>query len=309
MRTTILAGLSVMFLAAGAFAQPGTAGFQILKLGYSARDLSLANSSDVLTKEPIAVFLNPAGLASAGDPQGIGLNILLTHRTYIAGTTIDLFGTRFEGGGFSFGTSLLLSTVPDIEVRNVVGDPAATFNAKDFAFAAGIAHSFDRFDVGMSATYLYEKLFIYESQGLAFNAGMKYSIADNIQIGVATGNIGSASQMISQRITLPLFLRAGGSYTTSLDANFALTAYAGVVTFKSGGITPSIGAELGYHDLIAFRAGYASGNDLMGFAVAGVTGFSFGGGVQYRFVKFDYSYVPIQQDFGNTQTFTLSFIL
>ena len=59
-----------------AFSQAGSAGFQILRLGYSARDLSLANSADAITKEPIAVFINPAGLASDESENGIGLDFM-----------------------------------------------------------------------------------------------------------------------------------------------------------------------------------------------------------------------------------------
>ncbi|MCL4511594.1 MAG: PorV/PorQ family protein [Bacteroidetes bacterium] len=284
-----------------AFSQAGSAGFQILRLGYSARDLSLANSADAITKEPIAVFINPAGLASDESENGIGLDFMLTHRTYIAGTTIDLFGTRFESGGISFGTSLLLSSVPDIEVRTVPGDPQATFSAKDFVFAAGVARKFDKMDIGVSATYLYEKLFVYESQGFAFNGGVKYSPAQNIELGLSAGNFGSTTAMLSQTIALPIFLRVGGSYTKTLDDNFSVTGFLGAATYKSGGITPSVGAEFNYQNILKLRAGYASGSD--------ITGFSFGAGVNYNFLRFDYSYVPMKLDFGNSQTFTLSFIL
>lgn len=301
MKSLCLISAFIILASSSAFSQAGSAGFQILKLGYSARDLSLANSADAITEEPIAVFINPAGLTSDKSENGIGLNFMLTHRTYIAGTTIDLFGTRFEGGGFSFGTSLLLSSVPDIEVRTVPGDPQATFSAKDFVFAAGIAHKLDRVDVGVSAMYLYEKLFVYESSGFAFNAGVKYSPAHDIELGLSAGNFGSSSAMISQNVALPIFVRAGGSYTRAIDNNFSLSGFIGAVTFKSGGITPSIGAEINYQNFLKLRAGYASGSD--------ITGFSFGAGVNYDFLRFDYSYIPMKLDFGNSQTFTLSFIL
>jgi hypothetical protein len=292
---------AVLLVSSHAYGQAGSAGFQILRLGYSARDLSLATSADAITTEPVSIFTNPAGLAFDANSEGIGLDVMLTHRTYIAGTTVDMFGTRFKAADMSFGTSLLLSSVPDIEVRTVPGDPEATFSAKDFAFAAGAARSFGRFDVGISAMYLYEKLFIYESSGYAFNAGVRYSVNDNIRLGLAAGNLGSSSAMISQKITLPAFLRAGGSYTGRLDDNLAVTGFAGVVTFKSGGISPSVGAELNYQNLLQLRAGYASGNDL--------TGVSFGAGIHYGFLRLDYSYVPMKLDFGNSQTFTLSFLL
>ncbi len=301
MKSTSLVFLSFLLSCSSAFSQAGSAGFQILRLGYSARDLSLASSSDAITAEPIAVFTNPAGLAAAPDESGIGLNFILTHRTYVAGSSVDLFGTRFEGGGFSFGTSLLLSSVPDIEVRTVPGDPQSTFSAKDFVFAAGIAHGFDKFNLGVSAMYLYEKLFVYQSNGLAFNAGLTYSPGRDVELGLSTGNLGSSSAMISERIVLPIYARAGARFTKSLDDNFTAAGYAGVVTFKSGGISPSIAAELNFRNLLDLRAGYASGNDL--------TGFSFGAGISYDFLRFDYSYVPMKLDFGNSQTFTLSFIL
>lgn len=301
MKSMALALAVVLLVSAQAYSQAGSAGFQILRLGYSARDLSLASSADALSKEPVAVYINPAGLAPAESSGGIGLDVMLTHRTYIAGSMIDMFATRFNAGSMAFGTSLLLSSVPDIQVRTVPGAPVATFSAKDFAFAAGMARRFGIVDVGISAMYLYEKLWVYESSGYAFNAGVQFSPVENVKVGVSAGNLGSSSAMIAQKIVLPAYVRAAGSYTAHLDNDFSLTGFAGLVTFKSAGITPSVGAELDFRDLLNLRAGYGSVSDL--------TGYSFGAGIHYGFLKLDYSYVPMKLDFGNTQTFTLSFLL
>lgn len=301
MKRYALAVLSLLFLPTLAFSQGGGAGFQILEIGYSARSLALASSNDVITNEPSAIFTNPAGLAANDNESGIGLNFMLTHRTYFAGTTIDMFGTRFGGDGLSFGTSLLYSSVPDIEARTTPSDdPQSTFAAKDFAFAFGIAKSFDKLDVGISAMYLYEKLFVYESDGYALNLGARYSPAEDVELGLSVGNLGSSSAMISQKITLPAFVRIGGSYTKTLDDNFSVTGYLDAASFKSGGITPGIGAEFSFQNLVRLRAGYSSGNE--------ITGYSVGAGINYKFLRFDYSYIPYKLDFGNSQTFTLSFM-
>ncbi|MGO9481906.1 MAG: PorV/PorQ family protein [Candidatus Kryptoniota bacterium] len=293
----------LLFASSPAFSQAGTAGFQILMLGYSARDLSLSSSADAVTKEPVAVFTNPAGLALENESA---LDFMLTHRTYFGGTTIDMFGTRFEAGSVSFGTSLLLSSVPDIEARTAPSDdPQSTFSAQDFAFAFGAASSFDRVDVGISLMYLYEKLFVYESQGYAVNFGLNYSLNREIELGLSAGNLGSSSAMISEKIALPAFVRIGASYIKTIDDNFRGTGYIGVVTFKSGGIMPSVGAELNYHNFLNLRAGYATATAGTNFT----TGFSFGAGINYSFLTFDYSYIPMKLDFGNSQTFTLSFNL
>ena len=107
--------------------------------------------------------------------------------------------------------------------------------------------------------------------------------------------------MISEKISLPAFARIGGSYSKSIDENFSVTGYLDATTFKSGGITPGFGAELAFQNSVRIRAGYSSGSE--------ITGFSFGGGIDYSFLRFDYSYVPLKLDFGNSQTFTLSFLL
>ena len=301
MKSIALAFATTLLITSQAYSQAGSAGFQILRLGYSARDLALSASGDALSNEPVAVYLNPAGLARSESQGGIGLDVMLTHRTYIAGTTIDMFGTRFQAATMSFGTSLLLSSVPDIEVRTVPGAAQATFSAKDFAFAAGMARRFGNVDIGVSGMFLYEKLFVYESTGYAFNAGVQFSPLENTEVGISAGNLGSSSAMVAQKIDLPAYLRAGGSYTATMDNNFSLTGFLGVVTFKSGGITPSLGADLNFQNLLQLRAGYGSGNDL--------TGFSYGAGIHYGFLELDYSYIPMKLDFGNSQTFTLSFLL
>ncbi len=303
MKSSRLIFAFLLFTSSSAFSQTGSAGFQILRLGYSARDLSLGNSTDAVTKEPNAVFTNPAGLALENENA---LDFMLTHRTYFAGTTIDMFGTRFEAGDISLGTSLLFSNVPDIEVRTVPSDdPQSTFSSKDFAFAIGDARSFDKVDVGVSLMYLYEKLFVYESHGYAVNLGLNYSLDRGIELGLSAGNLGTSSAMISEKIALPAFVRVGGSYAKAIDDNFTGIGYVGVVTFKSGGIIPSVGAELNYHKFLNLRAGYATTTAGTNFS----EGFSFGAGIDYSFLRFDYSYIPMKLDFGNSQTFTLSFIL
>jgi hypothetical protein len=299
MKNFILRVLVVSLFAVPVFPQGGSAGFQILEIGYSARNLALANSNDVVTSEPVSIFTNPAGLAAPENEKGIGLDFVLTHRTYFAGTTIDMFGNRFRGGGLSFGTSLLYSSVPDIEVREVAGDAQSTFAAKDFAFALGIARHFDKLDVGVSAMYLYEKLFVYQSSGYAFNLGLRYSLMQNVKLGLSAGNFGSSSAMISEKISLPAFVRIGGSYTQVIDDNFSLIGFVDAATFISSAITPGIGAEVAFRDFLRLRAGYSSGDEISGFA--------FGVGLNYSFLRFDYSYIPPKLDFGNSQTFTLSF--
>ena len=301
MKNSVLVMLAISLFSIPAFPQGGSAGFQVLEIGYSARNLALANSNDVITSEPSSIFTNPAGLATSENETGMGLDFMLTHRTYFAGTTIDMFGTRFQGGGLAFGTSLLYSSVPDIEVRDVPGDPQSTFAAEDFAFAVGMARSFGNVDVGISTMYLYEKLFVYESSGYAFDFGMRYSPTENVHLGLSAGNLGSSSAMISDKIVLPAFARIGGSYSEAIDDNFSAVGFADITTFRSGGITPGIGAELAFKDFLRLRAGYSSGNE--------ITGFSFGFGVNYSFLRFDYSYIPLKLDFGNSQTFTLSFVL
>ena len=308
-RLILVVAIPILITASNLFAQAGSAGFQILKLGYSSRDLSLANSADAVTGEPVAVFTNPAGIASPEEEGPLGWNTMLAHRNYIAGTTIDLFATRFQGAGFSFATGLLLSSVPDIEVRTVAGDAQGTFDARDFAFALGVARSVGDFDIGVSGTFLYEKIFVYESSGIALNGGIDFNPASNTKIGFAFGNIGSASEMIAQRVTLPHFVRLGGSYSTPVTDYLSAAGFVGVASFKSGGTVPSLGVEMTYDRLIVVRAGYASGDQISRSSLIGIPGFSAGAGIRYEFLRFDYSYIPLQQDFGSTQVFTLSFYL
>jgi hypothetical protein len=303
MKTTTLILYITFLIPASTFAQAGSAGFQILKFTYSARDLSLGNSSGAVTNEPSSLFTNPAGLSL--DNKG-AVNFMLTHRTYFGNTTIDMFGTRFETGNVALGIGLLLSSVPGLEVRIVPSDePQSTFSAKDFAFAIGAAHNFDKIDIGISFMYLYEKLFVYESQGYAANFGFNYSIDKNFELGLSAGNLGSSSAMISEKIALPAFIRIGGRYSATLDDNFTGTGYVGVSIMKSSNLTPSVGAELSFRNFLNLRAGYSTGVSGINFS----NGFSFGAGVSHSFLRFDYSYTPLKLDFGNSQTFTIKFIL
>ncbi|MGC8595293.1 MAG: PorV/PorQ family protein [Candidatus Kryptoniota bacterium] len=282
------------------YSQGGSAGFAILKIGFTARELSLGGSADVISTDPVAVLTNPASLTFSQE-EAYSSHFTLTHQQYIAGSTIDFLGSRFRVNGIGFGTAVLISSIPGIEVRTEPGPPQAIFSAKDFLFSFGAGKSFRNLDFGISAAYLYEKIFVYESQGLAFNAGLRYHLIENVVIGISAGNIGSASKMAYQPIALPVFIRAGGSYRHKFSQEFSATGYIGFHTFKSGGIHAAVGGEVGYMQMIYLRAGYSSGKDL--------TGMSFGAGFSYKFVRLDYSYVPLKLDFGNSQTFSLSFAI
>jgi|YelNatPaOPRAMG01_1025707.scaffolds.fasta_scaffold00070_36 hypothetical protein len=282
------------------YPQTGSAGFAILKIGFTAKELSLGGSADVVSSDPVSVLTNPASLAFVpGEMQSS--NLSLTHQKYIAGSTIDFLGSRFRIKGIGLGTSILISNVPDIQVRTEPGPAQASFSARDLLLGLGVGGSFNNLDLGISATYLYERIFVYESQGLAINAGLRYHLIKNAVVGLSIGNIGSASRMINQSITLPTFVRIGGSYLHKFSKDFSGTGYIGIQSFKSGGFHTSIGGEVAYMGMIYLRAGYNTGKDL--------TGISFGTGFSYKFVRFDYSYIPMKLDFGNSQTFSLNFAI
>lgn len=300
MKLTLLFSFLVIFNSA-LYSQPGTAGFSILKMGFAARELSLSSSADAVSSDPVAVLTNPASLGFPLEDVHYS-NLTLTHQQYIANSTLDFLGSHFNAGGeLGIGTSLLISSVPDIQVRTSPGPPQASFTARDFLLGVGIGKSFGKLDIGISAMYLYEKIFVYESDGLAFNAGLRFRPIENSTVGLSVGNIGSASKMAYESIALPIFLRMGGSYNYKISQDFSLTGYAGIQSFRSGGTHASFGAEIELMNMIYLRSGYTTAKYLAGM--------SFGTGFSYKFIRLDYSYIPLKLDFGNSQTFSLNFAL
>ncbi|HLP14782.1 MAG TPA: PorV/PorQ family protein, partial [Bacteroidota bacterium] len=201
----------------------------------------------------------------------------------------------------SLGFSFNATNTGGIDVRTRPGDAEGSFNAHDMAITGSVGLSLaEGFSLGVSGKFLYEKIYVDESSGYAFDFGGMYKISPDLTVGVSVDNLGSMNEMRTEAIELPALLRAGASYTGLLTDRFSYRVSGDYVTiFKQSDSHLHLGGELAFDNTLALRAGYQTG-----YEAKSISG---GLGIIYGKVRFDYAFVPFTSGFGSTHTFSLSF--
>ena len=278
-----------------AAAQTGSAGLQFLKLGVGARALAMGEAYSAIATDPSATYYNPAALSLVTSPR-----ILLMHKEWIQGTRTEFIGATSRTGDFSFGLSANSTSVDNIELRSVPGPALGTFDARNASIGLSGSYAFSpEFSAGMTMKYLYEKIYVYDASGLAFDFGGVYKTPWDVTLALAVNNLGSLSELDKESSTLPASIRGGAGYERDLEQlDSRLTLSTDIVSFTVEQKSHvHVGAELTYKETFSARAGYQTGYDAKSFS-AGV-------GIRYDIVALDYAYVPFQVDLGTTHTFSI----
>lgn len=280
------------------FSQTQKTGVQFLQLGLNARSSAMGDAFTAVTNDHSAFNLNPATIH-----QTKGRQLILSHWNGFADVTSDYLGATIPSENFTFAISAFTSAVSEIEVRLRPGDAEGLFDARNASLGAGLStKATDELYIGVSGKLLYEKIYIDEASGYAFDAGMLYSISNDINVGASILNIGKMSVLRSQSSVLPTSLRIGGSYVNSLSSEIALLATSDIVkVLDNDGMHLHIGIEADYQSQIMLRAGYQTGYETKSF--------SGGIGVQYSIIRIDYAFIPMSGAFSSTHLFSLMFNL
>lgn len=297
----IVLGLSVL-CSSTLLAQIGNSGMAFLKLGVSGRGVSMGDAMSALVEGAAAAYYNPAGLLPASQ-RGATTQLMFMHREWIQDTRTEFLGAAMPLGERSaLGASLVTTTVSDIEVRLRPGPADATFSARDLSaglsYAQGIGEDIR---LGITAKFLYEKILVDEASGFGVDLGAQVKTpVENLTAGIVVANIGTMSQLESEKISLPAMLRVGPAYSFGLGAD----EYTVNLAFDYMNVFPekhsylNTGAEFMFGRLLAVRGGYQFGSQGRGL--------SLGLGVGYGVVGLDYAYSHLAQDLGNTHTLSLA---
>lgn len=287
-----------LFVLHTASAQSVTTGLSFLKLGVGARSVAMGESFTAVSGDHASLYYNPASLRRSTRHE-----LMLMHRSWIAGTSTEYLGGTIVGDRWNYGFSLHSTSVDDIEVRLIPGDAEGTFSARNIALGGSVAYGVsDRLAIGMSGKFLYEKIFVDEASGYGIDLGMLYAYDDRISFGASVLNIGTMNKLRNQSSALPTTIRLGVAYTTGLTERLnGIGTVEAVKTIDDAHTHLHAGIELAYDHFAFVRAGYLTGYEFRSFS-AGV-------GLLYASVKFDYAFVPFSGAFNSTHTFSLSFLL
>ena len=276
-------------------AQAGQSGLSFLKLGVGARSLAMGEAGVASSNDPSAMYYNPAALKFAKNPQ-----VLIMHKEWIQGTQTEFLAVSFPVGSLNAGASVNATSVPDIEIRTRPGPAEGFFSARNAALSASAAYAIDTsLSVGLSLKYLYEKILVDETFGVAVDAGAVYESPWDITFGISLSNLGGMRRLRNEASKLPATVRFGAARTesiSSLDGSVVLAAdLVSVLPEKNTHLL--LGFEFNYKETFAIRAGFMSGYESRNFTL--------GAGVHYDMFKIDYAFAPLRLDLGTTHTFSL----
>lgn len=280
------------------FSQNIQTGLTFLKLGPSARSSGMGEAFTAIPNDHSSFYYNPSTIRSSDRSQ-----VTVSHRNGFAETTTDYIGATIPGEDITVAFSALTTSINGIEVRLQPGEAENTFDAKNGMLGIGAAINVsENLLLGVTGKLLYEKIFVDEASGYAFDGGIFYTLDENITVGFSATNFGQMSVLRSEHSVMPATIRVGASYRTSLSTEITVLAASDIVkTINDDGIHVHGGTEAIYNSMFALRAGYQTGYETKSFS--GVVG------ILYGIIRFDYAFVPNKGAFTPNHLFSLGFFL
>ena len=270
---------------------PASTGLSFLKSGAGARAVAMGEAFAALVDDASGTFWNPAGLAHLQRAE-----LIFTHNEWLQDITNEYFAIGFSIRKNVVGISFLSNSVGGIERRvNPTAEPLGIVYARDVMFGISYARFLDqRFSLGTSIKFLYEKIYVESCSGAAFDVGLQYQTTiHGLKTGLSWQNIGYMTKLKYESSKLPQLLRLGLAYqlpVNIMQGGIILTSD-WVKIFNSTSHI-NLGLEFGFKSFFVFRFGYQTGWD-----DKGIQG---GFGIMLRRYRLDYAYVPFKSDLGNS---------
>ena len=276
----------------------GNTGLSFLKLGFGARNVAMGDAGVGAANDVTAINYNPANLAGIESTQ-----LAFMHNSWIQDIRSELGGVKFNLFNLPFAIGFNVTTISDIQVREIAGDPISSFNAN--YFSGSISTGFylsDNLSFGTTLKYLYEGILNDEGEGFGFDFGLRYKTSvDGLFASAVIKNLGSMSPLRNEKTKLPTEIRIGPAYQFALSENiFKITTVGEFQKYlDTEDIHFNLGAEVLYNDIFAIRAGYQTGYISKGFTA--------GAGLRWGNLVFDYALSPLSLGLGSGNSISLSF--
>jgi hypothetical protein len=281
-----------------AASEAGTSGFMFLRLGNGARAGGMGEAFTAVADDATTIYWNPAGMTNVG-----GVEINLTHSEWLEGIRFEQASVLNEvfGGtagisftGVYYGSMDRYGTSPTLE-------PDGTFAPYDVSFAGGYAYDvLPNLSVGATAKLIYEKIDFESATGWAVDVGVLHrSVIEGLTLAASMLNLGPQASFVTEKFYPPFQIRGGASYRRDLPwLRGGVILAADAVFPNDGDAKLHMGMEYKYRSVLSVRAGYKAN-----YYVQGPT---LGVGIDYRSLRFDYAYMPMEFDLGDSHRFSLS---
>ncbi len=296
--------LAVLFgltntVCAGEFSKVGTAGAQFLKIGMGARYVGMGEASVACVNDAYAMYWNPAGLT-----QLSSASLSLTNVDWIGDVQLNHVSLGKPLGNYAaFGVSLTALSMGEMQVTTVEEPEGTgeTFVASSYSLSLGYARKMtDRFSVGLSGKYIWERISEERASGFALDFGtLFYTGFRSLRIGMNIANLGPEMKMDGPELSayhdpqpenpnyddvksklsvdpydLPLTFRLGLAYDVIESPESKLTVSMEAKHPNDNTQQASFGGEYLWRELFSLRAGYKFNYE--------EEGLTFGGGVKLK---------------------------
>jgi hypothetical protein len=296
MRLIRLLALMLVLAAAPVRAQTGAS---FLRLGVGARAAGMGEAYTAAADDATAAYWNPAGLLRVDRRQ-----VTFFHNEWFQDIRSEFFALVLPGHEKAVALALNSTNTGDIEIRGnqPTPEPDGTFAAHDLVLSVSYARRLKpKWDFGITLKYLYQKIFLEESSGLAGDFGLRYRFQDMpLALAATVQNLGFMSKLRDESPELPRMIRLGAVYEFAAAGAPGWTAAADWVTDWDGNSHLHIGAEVILRQRFALRSGYQTGYEFKNV--------HFGLGLNLGNLLFDYGYVPLQQDFGQGHRLAVTYL-
>lgn len=324
---------------AGAGDRLGTGGAAELLIPVGARDIAMSGATVSTSRGIEALFWNPAGVGRISGSAAF----YFSHMSYIADIGVDYGAAAVNFPGFgALAVNAKALSIGEIAVTtNENPDGTGTSFTPQF-FNLGLTYArllSDRVSVGVTVTFISERMADVSATGVAFNAGVTYdnlASIEGLSIGVVLKNIGPQMEFDGGGLMyvaevedqnrppgyykaeaapfeLPSVVEFGVGYRLAFDPQNALEL-AG--TFQSNNFAEDeyrLGAEYAFESTLFLRAGLTmaeggwvpwNGDEERSF----IYGPTFGAGFHHRFgtldLTVDYAFRSAEV-FSNNHVFSL----
>lgn len=278
--------------------EAGTSGFVFLRLGNGARASGMGEAFTAVADDATSIYWNPAGLAAI---EGVELNV--THSEWLTDIRFEQISVVNEMFGGAAGLSFTGVYYGSLDRRGEYPSFASdgTFSPYDIAVSAAYGRDvIPNLSAGISAKLIYEKIDFESATGWAVDAGIIHrSMIEGLTLAASMLNLGPQTSFVSEKFYPPFQLRGGASY--GYDAAWlrgGIILAADAVFPNDGDAKLHTGVEYNYRRLLSVRGGYKSSYYTQGPTL--------GFGVNYRSLRFDYAYMPMEFELGDSHRFSLS---
>jgi hypothetical protein len=295
-----------LFLLVGTFTvfadntNKGQNGLAYLKIAVDARAVGMGEAYTAVAEDASAVYWNPAGMLKAKRS-----NVLFNHNEWIQDIRGEFLALSLVRKKSAWGFHLRSFNIGDIPVR-VIASSEPLENTSAHYFSAGISYArrlHQRFDIGLTLKYLFEKIYVESAAGIGLDLGLMYRApVKGLQLGFSMQNFGRMNNLKSESSDLPLITRLGGYYQLPVFSTKVRGSLSSdIVLITNENIRIHLGTEWLLWQQLALRAGLLSGYDSRSVTL--------GLGFNRSSIRLDYGFIPFGEDLGSTHRFTLSFLL